>query len=148
MVTTLALADRAVTRNAEWTRRPFPAEALPAWKAVNGEHPPPECYQHRNGLSAMVGRERWADGTRRWHVSLRFGNPGVSGRVPSWDELVDALHALRPGVPFVIGVPPRSWWMNVHPDVLHAWETRDQGLINEWRQNAEAAHAIGVNRDR
>jgi hypothetical protein len=45
------------------------------------------------------------------------------------------LHALRPGVPFVLGIPPRSWWMNIHPHVLHAWETRDWLLIDQWRAN-------------
>jgi hypothetical protein len=30
---------------------------------------------------------------------------------------------------FVIGVPPKSWWMNVHPHVLHLHETRDELLI-------------------
>lgn len=48
-----------------------------------------------------------------------------------------AAHDLRPGVPFCMGVPPRLWWMNVHPNVLHLWETRDDGLIEEWRANAQ-----------
>jgi hypothetical protein len=44
-------------------------------------------------------------------------------------------------VPFVVGVPPRSWWMNVHPDVLHLVETRDQALIESWRDERQG-HAV------
>ena len=36
----------------------------------------------------------------------------------------------------VMGVPPRSFWMNVHPDVLHLWEPRDEAMIEQWRANA------------
>jgi hypothetical protein len=36
-------------------------------------------------------------------------------------------------------VPPRSWWMNVHPDVLHLHETTDEALIEQYRANAMQA---------
>jgi hypothetical protein len=67
---------------------------------------------------------------------VRYGDPGVDGRIPSWEEMVNAAHELRPGVVFVIGVPPRSWWMSVHPHVLHLHETRDAALIAEFQANA------------
>jgi hypothetical protein len=73
----------------------------------------------------------------RWHISVRYGDPGFNGRVPSWGELVQTAHELRPGVPFVVGIPPRSWWLNVHPDVLHLVETRDLALIASWRDEAQ-----------
>lgn len=84
----------------------------------------------REVLHALVSHEEWQPGELRWHVS-------ISGpeRVPTWSEVAAALHELRPGVPFVMGVPPRSWWMNVHSDVLHAWETTDALLIDQWRAN-------------
>jgi hypothetical protein len=68
----------------------------------------------------------------RWHIS-------VSGRedVPPWHVMSEVVHALRPGVPFVIGIPPRSWWMNVHPNVLHAHELKDANLIAQWRAEGE-----------
>jgi hypothetical protein len=64
----------------------------------------------------------------RWHLS-------VAGQthLPPWDVVVAIAHDVRPGVPFVIGVPPRSWWINVHPHCLHLWECRDLNLIDCWR---------------
>lgn len=85
----------------------------------------------RNGeLLAIVGREPVdEEGVDvRWHISIQHED-----RVPSWDELAAAGHALRPGVVFVIGVPPRSWWINVHEHVLHLWELRDENLCAQWR---------------
>lgn len=93
---------------------------------------PPLAYAHGQ-LFALVSRDEIAPADWRWHVSLRYGNPGENGRVPTWEELVDAGHALRPGVCFVVGVPPRSWWMSVHPHVLHLYETRDGNLVEQWR---------------
>lgn len=98
-----------------------------------GDVPLPRCYRaEAEGLSVLMGREPFPDDPRpRWHVSIQHDE-----RVPSWNEVTEVLHHVRPGVPFVLGVPPRSWWMNVHERVLHAWETRDRPLIESWRQNA------------
>lgn len=120
----------------------MPAGFDKAWRSEGLE--PPIARQHPSGLFALVGREPWpGDPDPRWHISLRYGERGRDGRVPSWDELVESVHALRPGVPFVVGIPPRSWWMSIHPDVLHAWETRDKPLIAEWKRN----RALGQGRD-
>jgi hypothetical protein len=97
---------------------------------------PPRSYTHPSGLTALVGREPLADEDWRWHISVRFGERHRNGRIPTWGELVMTAHELRPGVVFVIGVPPRSWWMNVHPDVLHLYETHDDPLIDQYRVNA------------
>jgi hypothetical protein len=63
----------------------------------------------------------------RWHIS-------VAGQddVPRWRDLVAIAHELRPGVAFVVGVPPRSHWMSVHPHCLHLWETHDENLTAQW----------------
>lgn len=108
------------------------------WRRHAEEVEAPRAYQNPNGLTAFVGREPLgSDGSDwRWHISVRYGNPGTNGRVPTWEELVDTAHELRPGVCFVVGIPPRSWWMNVHPDVLHLIETRDEPLIQSFRENA------------
>jgi hypothetical protein len=91
--------------------------------------PPPRAYRHeRRLLTAFLSHDEIARGDRRWHISVRY-----DGRVPSWGELVQTAHDLRPGVPFAVGVPPRSWWMSVHPDVLHLWELRDEALLSQWR---------------
>ena len=37
----------------------------------------------------------------------------------------------------MIGIPPRSFWMNVHPHVLHMVETKDEAMIENWRHNAQ-----------
>lgn len=82
----------------------------------------------RRVLYALLGREPVAPGDDRWHLSL-----SAEGRVPNWDELAAAAHALRPGVAFAIGVPPRSWWINVHEHVLQLWEVADANLLAQWR---------------
>jgi hypothetical protein len=122
-----------------WYEAPHGAEFIALWKGKHGNRVPvPRAFQHRDGRTALVNREPFgnADDDWRWHISVRHGDPGVDGRVPTWEELVDTAHALRPGVCFVIGIPPRSWWMSVHPDVLHLTETKDQPLIETWRINA------------
>jgi hypothetical protein len=127
-----------------WQTASLPADFARAWRA-QGMGEPPQAKQHRSGLTALVGRELWpGEAEPRWHISLRYGNPGRDGRVPSWDELVEAVHALRPGVPFVVGIPPRSWWMSVHPDVLHCWQTRDNALIEEWKRNRSIGQGRGT----
>lgn len=82
----------------------------------------------REVIHALISREEWTPGDERWHISM-----SGPGRVPTWNEVAETIHALRPGVPFVMGVPPRSQWMNVHKDVLHAWESKDEGMIAQWR---------------
>lgn len=86
----------------------------------------------RGDLLAIVNRHPF--GTTddvRWHISV-----SGAGRLATWDEMVHAAHHLRPGVPFCIGIPPQTWWMNHHPYVLHLWQTKDEGLVSEWRLNA------------
>jgi len=101
------------------------------WQTAHGiDAPVPKTF--RSGLlMALVGFEPVVKGDLRWHISVSHRD-----RVPSWEEMVEAAHDLRPGVAFVIGVPPRSWWVNVHPHCLHLWETKDLNLIAEWKRNA------------
>lgn len=96
--------------------------------------PRPQVYRGSHGLQCFIAREQMGGletGPLRWHISVRGPD-----RIPSWEEMVEVAHELRPGVPFVISVPPRSLWMNVHPHVLHLHETGDEALIEEWRANA------------
>lgn len=64
----------------------------------------------------------------RWHVS-------VSGQksLPPWGDMVAISHALFPDLCFVIGVPPKAWWINVHPYCLHLWELQDRALLSQWQ---------------
>lgn len=96
--------------------------------------PTPQVFRSDTGCIALLSRHPFGntlDGEIRWHISLEGPD-----RLPTWDEMAEAAHALRPGVGFVIGVPPRSLWMNLADNVLHLWETKDAGLEAEWRANA------------
>ncbi len=57
--------------------------------------------------------------------------------MPPWKVLVAIGHELRPGVPFCVGVPPKSWWMNIHPHVLHLYEIKDTNLLAQWRAEGQ-----------
>jgi len=121
-----------------WEEMDQPQQFSDAWKGKHGtEVPVPRIFQSQAKLTALVGREPYAEDDWRWHISLRYGDPGVDGRIPSWEEMVNTAHELRPGVPFVVGIPPRSWWMSVHPHVLHMVETKDEAMIENWRRNAQ-----------
>lgn len=112
--------------DADWQR-----QLKEVWDREMPGAPQPRALR-RGLLAALVGREPVGGvGAPRWHISVQHRD-----RVPSWDELVQAAHDLRPGVVFVLGVPPRSWWLNAHPRVLHLWETTDAGLVDEYRVNA------------
>lgn len=114
-------------------------EFVKLWRETNPDVTPPVAFQDARRLTALVGREPFGDPKdpdMRWHISVRFGDPGRDGRVPSWEEVVRTAHELRPGVVFVLGVPPLSWWMSVHPHVLHLIETRDEPLVESYRANA------------
>ena len=103
----------------------------------NGINAPPRWFlaegqDGRPPMKALMGRELRTQGAApRWHISV-----STLDRPPTWEEMVATVHKLRPGVPFVMGIPPLSWWMNIHPHALHAWESFDQLLIDEWRDNA------------
>ncbi|WP_297775090.1 hypothetical protein [Mycobacterium sp.] len=95
-----------------------------------------EVYRSDKGHVAIMAREPVSATVAktpdlRWHISVR-GSRGV----PAWADLVEIGHTLRPGVVFCVGVPPRTWWLNVHPDVLHLWEISDANLIASWRNEA------------
>jgi hypothetical protein len=97
------------------------------WKERGHQGPTPQAYR-KGPLAALVSRDPVRGSEHpRWHVSVQHEK-----RVPNWDELVAAAHELRPGVCFIIGVPPRSWWMNIHPRVLHLYEVDDPPLTGMW----------------
>jgi hypothetical protein len=110
-------------QDAEWTHR-----MTRLW-AENHKDKPPVGWV-KAPLQALVGYEPADDDDPpRWHMSVAHED-----RIPTWDELVDAAHALRPGVPFCVGLPPKSWWLNYDERVLHLWEIRDEPLVEGWRK--------------
>jgi hypothetical protein len=80
------------------------------------------------GYSVLLGREPLHDMQPRWHLSIAH-----TRRLPEWRHIAELAHELRPGVVFVLGIPPKSWWINVHEFCLHLWETADAPLIESWR---------------
>lgn len=117
-------ADMERKLQATFAQRGYPAELIAAM----------QYWASDEGLVAFVGREYCGGREKdplRWHISVRG-----EGTTPTWAQLAEAAHAIRPGVHFVLMVPPKSLWMNVHEDVLHLWETDDPALVNEARTNA------------
>lgn len=114
-------------------------EPNPAFKALfMAKHPHPETVEtwallvDGKEYHAIVSRDPVGVGRKipddRWHISVSAKN-----EVPPWQVMAAVGHELRPGVPFVIGVPPKSWWINVHEFTLHLWELKDQNLLDQWR---------------
>jgi hypothetical protein len=124
----MSVLDAAVQYG--WHELPANPQFERLWLRNMGAGVPSPRMLEKGALRALLGREPVDTNADdwRWHVSMSRPD-----RVPNWDELVSAAHELRPGVVFVIGVPPRSWWLNVHPHTLHLWESRDQNLVAQWR---------------
>jgi hypothetical protein len=92
-------------------------------------------YLHEDGRLALVTRDNIGLTTPdwRWHISVRQTTAG--GSIPTWNEVANTAHDLRPGVGFVLSVPPRSMWMSVHDHVLHLEEVKDHNLQQQWIAN-------------
>ena len=121
----------------KWAEQPIGGRFREVWEQEQPGRPLPQIFYgfrpHREveTLHAILSRDEIAPGDERWHLSVT-----ARGRVPTWDELAGAAHDLRPGVPFVAGVPPRSWWINIHEHCLHLWEMHDDALTDQWRSEA------------
>jgi hypothetical protein len=113
-----------------WRRVGTPSELAELWRGMGLAGSPPVVWR-TSKLEAFVGREPIRPDDLRWHVSVRG-----PGRVPTWEELVSAAHSLRPGIVFCVPMPPRTWWLNVHENVLHLWEIRDANLEQQWQAEA------------
>ena len=103
----------------------------------NGRLPMPDAHEawQRGPLRAIRGHEGG-----RWHLSVSHRE-----RIPSWREIGEVRDALLPkDVWLCVPHPPREYWMNIHPNVLHLWEIRDVRLIEQWREEGEMARAAGV----
>lgn len=100
----------------------------------------PLAFTDGNGLYAMRGFEpvaRLEDGRldKRWHISINGAGHKDGARLPTWTEMTDCAHVLRPGVTFVVGIPPRSLWMAEIESghfVLHLWQIKDENLEDSW----------------
>ena len=115
-----------------WHEFPAPEGFAQTWREryADAEVAVPRFYE-----KGQAARARGPRAGREGRLALAHVGVGP-GSHPDVAELVAACHELRPGVVFCIPMPPRTWWINVHKDVLHAWETTDAHLIAEWRRNA------------
>ena len=122
-----------------WECEGTPPVIEQTWIRAFGEDalvPPPLAYS-KGDLHALVGREpvglnQASMEDLRWHISVS----GVR-RLPTWEEMVDAAHSLRPGVMFCIPMPPSSMWLNVHETTLHLWQIVDPNLETQWREERQ-----------
>jgi hypothetical protein len=69
-----------------------------------------------------------AEENGRWHLSISH-----AWRLPTWDELNAARDALIPADVWLCQpMPPKAFWLNLHPYCLHLWEVRDRTLLLQW----------------
>lgn len=107
------------------------------WTEILNPNGPPGTASFVNrtrGLVAILGREMG-----RWHLSVSHRD-----RVPTWGELGLARDALLPPDAWMmIAHPPRRYWLNFDPRVLHLWEFRDPELIRQFMDEGIEAQASG-----
>lgn len=97
------------------------------------------CWEG-GGYRAFVAYEPYGEGDYRWHVSVSREDR----QIPTWDDVASIVHRLRPGVPMVVGIPPRSQWMSVPgTEVLHAIQVRDENLTERWKHEATMTREEG-----
>lgn len=73
-------------------------------------------------ICAREGKER------RWHLSVSH-----PFRLPTWDEINAARDACIPADAWLCQpMPPKEFWVNLHPHVLHLWQVKDRELIAQW----------------
>jgi hypothetical protein len=64
----------------------------------------------------------------RWHLSISH-----PFRLPTWDEINAARDACIPADVWLCQpMPPKDYWVNLHPHTLHLWQVRDRELIAQW----------------
>lgn len=75
------------------------------------------CRMFRRGLlSVIVAVEEG-----RWHISVAHPS-----RYPTWDEIKEVRYRFVPDdVTMAMLLPPRSQYVNKHPNCFHLHETRD-----------------------
>jgi hypothetical protein len=78
-------------------------------------------------LSVFVGKE-----PSGWHLSIshrqvRRGGHPTPGRLPTWEELVEARYLFTPqDVTMVQHLPPYEEYINIHPTTFHLWELHEE----------------------
>lgn len=77
-------------------------------------------YKTSNGCSVIVSSREYG----RWHLSIAHPR-----RYPTWDEIKDARYRLVPDdVHMVMALPPKKFYLNLHPNAFHLWELMELSL--------------------
>jgi hypothetical protein len=119
-----AAAEALRPTNTNWLRRELPPALVAYEKAsiVLGAYEQP----HRDPLRGMVTIDICDPPEGVWlHLSVSRAR-----RLPTWGDLVTARDALGYGdLYFLQQLPPKRYWLNVHPYVLHLLHRIDQHAV-------------------
>jgi hypothetical protein len=99
---------------------------LPAgWKRLDAF-----AYRYRDGLAVIVTQGLERDGKTWVHLSVSH-----RVRLPTWEEL-KAVREVFLGTDSVAlqVLPPRSEWVNVHPNVMHLFKCLDGRPVPDFRR--------------
>ena len=87
-----------------------------------GQHPviPYTKVFRSSSLLCLVSREG-----EFWHLSISHPT-----RYPKWDEIKEARYALLPdGITMGILFPPKSEYVNIHPNCFHLHEVHSERIV-------------------
>ena len=83
----------------------------------------------RYGQGIIMSEATERDGKRWRHFSM-----SCRTRIPTWEELVKAKEAFLGVESKAIQIiPPRSQYVNIHPNVLHLWVCMDGDPLPDFR---------------
>jgi hypothetical protein len=76
----------------------------------------------RDGCLIWVTRDRHADNTVHWHMSISRRD-----RYPSWNEIRDARYELLPdNITMAMLLPPKDQYVDLHPNCFHLHEIENE----------------------
>lgn len=87
-------------------------------------------YKSRNGFTVFISCCIERDGKHWVHLSVSRRD-----RIPNWEELVKIKEIFLGKEAEAIQVlPPRSKWVNFHPNCLHLYQCLDHNPIPDFRK--------------
>jgi hypothetical protein len=116
----------------------FLPHSLPAdWRQIAGGHPGDDGAAYRNILTqatVIISAARERDG-RNW-IHFSIAHPV---RMPTWNELVAAKELfLGQEVLAIQVIPPRSRYINLHPNCLHLWRCLDGDPVPDFARGGKS----------
>jgi hypothetical protein len=96
---------------------PIP-ESMKAQQVLGGAEPHLRAFRFGADGQVLVG----CAPLQGWHLSISFPD-----RYPTWDEIAEARYRLIPDAAnMAIVLPPRSEYVNIHPNCFHLFEVVDR----------------------